>query len=50
VKKHRKVVRKVRKLAEPAVEMTRDAARAVFEQVQAAHEKAARALKKRGIG
>jgi hypothetical protein len=45
VKQSTKVLRKVRKAAEPAVEVTRDTARAVFKKIKAAHARAARRLR-----
>ena len=45
MKKKAKVLRKARSAAQPAVDTTRAAARAVFEQIKAAHAKAAKALK-----
>jgi len=37
VKKPRKVLREARKAAEPAVELTREAAREVFKKIKSAH-------------
>jgi hypothetical protein len=44
VKQPKKVLRKVRKAAEPAVELTRDAAREVFKKIKAAHARVAKRL------
>jgi hypothetical protein len=44
VKKPPKVLRKVRKAAEPAVAMTQEAARKVFKKIKAAHARAAKRL------
>ena len=44
MKKPRKALRKLRKAAAPAVEMTRGAAREVFKKIKAAHARAAKRL------
>jgi hypothetical protein len=48
MKKPRQVSRKARAIAAPAVEMTRDAAREVYEKITAAHERAAKPLREKG--